>query len=147
MCVVGQKHNSMKSKLAGILFCTAAGFAAGAADLLRSQTPAATNSVQFLRSTPTNLVFQVRWPDGSLTNVVARGFVYTATNVLFESVRSDGTLTNFVVGGAPPRPNLPSAHERVIAAPRYQPVGDYWLPGEFQQLLDKRKEERRQKAQ
>ena len=105
------------------------------------------NSVRLLYEGPTNIVYQIQRPDGTFTNVVARGFVHTPTNMLLEWVRPDGILTNRVLGLVPlaPRRGPP---EMLIRFETHQPgVGDYWLPGEFQNLLEKRKQERQQKAQ
>jgi hypothetical protein len=52
----------------------------------------------------------------------------TPSNMVFKVQRPDGTFTN-------------------VAAPHYWPIGDYWLPGEFEALLEKRKQERQQQPQ
>jgi Flp pilus assembly protein CpaB len=42
---------------------------------------------------------------------------------------------------------LPPAHDEKAAAPSRPGVGDFWLPGEFQRLLEERKQQRRQESE
>ena len=42
---------------------------------------------------------------------------------------------------------LPPAHDEKALAPSRPGVGDFWLPGEFQQLLEEKKQQRRQESE
>jgi hypothetical protein len=96
--------------------------------------PTVTGKIGFGDRVSTNWIFEVLRPDGSVTNIAVYGVTYNPTNTLFEWIRSDGTRTNIPVGPfprlIPPRP-LP---EFINSPTKFQPVGDFWLPGEFQNL-------------
>jgi hypothetical protein len=105
------------------------------AETNRSYTvPTVTGTAGFSDRVSTNWIFHVLLPDGSLTNITVYSFNHNPTNTLFQWIRPDGTYTNIPVGPLPhwnpPRP-LP---EFINSPTTFHPVGDFWLPGEFQNL-------------
>ena len=115
-------------------------------EVVRTNLAAArTNSVLLVQSTGTNQLLQVLRPDGTFTNFTCGRLVHTTTNVLFEWVRSDGVLTNIVFGRA--HPPFYQGQPTKVDLPRSHPVlGDFWLPGEFEDRLKQRKEAREPKT-
>jgi hypothetical protein len=117
-----------------------------------STVPAVTGTIGFSDRFSTNWVFQVLLPDGSVTNITVYGVTHNPTNTLFEWVRTDETRASIPVGPGPIPPRrleLINSPTRLPPLGKFQPVGDYWLPGEFENLFNKgirRSEQRRSEA-
>lgn len=135
----------MKWKTEISFFATAIALMADAAAQSNSQSaetnrsdavPTIKGTIGLVDRFSTNWIFNVLLPDGSVTNITVYGVTYYPTNTLVEWTRADGTRTNFPIGPVP-RPTPPRIPQIINSPAKFQPVGDYWMPGEFQNLFNK----------
>jgi hypothetical protein len=135
----------MKWKTEISFFATAIALMADAAAQSNSQSaetnrsdavPTIKGTIGLVDRFSTNWIFNVLLPDGSVTNITVYGVTYYPTNTLVEWTRADGTRTNFPIGPVP-RPTPPRIPQIINSPAKFQPVGDYWKPGEFQNLFNK----------
>lgn len=119
-----------------------------AADTNRSEALiGSTNTTSIVQGFATNPSPQILQHDGTTTNFSVPALYFNPTNTLFRWISGTGTnFTGTVPGRIQPRP-LPEFINSPTFTPRTKlnPVGDFWLPGEFENLdkAHRRNEQRR----